>query len=88
MGVFTAINRRGITGNFILSSSLIGVSLPTFLIGVLLIWLFSVELRWLPSFGRGEVVELGGWTTGFLTRVYRDWNGEKLFQFCSRLCIP
>ena len=67
MGVFTAINRRGITGNFILSSSLIGVSLPTFLIGVLLIWLFSVELRWLPSFGRGEVVELGGWTTGFLT---------------------
>ncbi len=67
MGVFTAINRRGITGNFILSSSLIGVSLPTFLIGVLLIWVFSVELKWLPSFGRGEVVELGGWTTGFLT---------------------
>ena len=67
LGVFTAINRRGITGNFILSSSLIGVSLPTFLIGVLLIWVFSVELRWLPSFGRGEVVELGGWTTGFLT---------------------
>ena len=67
MGVFTAINRRGITGNFVLSSSLIGVSLPTFLIGVLLIWVFSVELRWLPSFGRGEVVELGGWTTGFLT---------------------
>ena len=49
------------------SSSLIGVSLPTFLIGVLLIWVFSVELKWLPSFGRGEVVELGGWTTGFLT---------------------
>ena len=67
MGVFTAINRRGITGNFILSSSLIGVSLPTFLIGVLLIWVFSVELKWLPSFGRGEVVDLGGWTTGFLT---------------------
>ena len=67
IGVFTAINRRGITGNFILSSSLIGVSLPTFLIGVLLIWVFSVELKWLPSFGRGEVVDLGGWTTGFLT---------------------
>ncbi|MCP4950690.1 ABC transporter permease [Arenicellales bacterium nBUS_48] len=67
MGVFTAINRRGITGNFILSSSLIGVSLPTFLIGVLLIWVFSVELKWLPSFGRGEVVDFGGWTTGFLT---------------------
>ncbi|MEL6518762.1 MAG: ABC transporter permease, partial [Pseudomonadota bacterium] len=47
--------------------SLIGVSLPTFLIGILLIYLFSVELGWLPSFGRGEIVELGGWTTGFLT---------------------
>ena len=53
--------------NFILSSSLIGVSLPTFLIGVLLIWIFSVELNWLPSFGRGEVIDLGWWTTGFLT---------------------
>jgi len=46
---------------------LVGVSLPTFLIGVLLIWLFSVELNWLPSFGRGEVVDLGWWTTGYLT---------------------
>ena len=65
--MFFGVVRGVFTGNFILSSSLIGVSLPTFLIGVLLIWLFSVELRWLPSFGRGEVVELGGWTTGFLT---------------------
>jgi peptide/nickel transport system permease protein len=50
-----------------MSASLIGVSLPTFLIGILLIYLFSVELNWLPSFGRGEVVDLGGWTTGLLT---------------------
>jgi peptide/nickel transport system permease protein len=47
--------------------SLIGVSLPTFLIGILLILFFGVMLRWLPTFGRGEVVALGWWTTGFLT---------------------
>lgn len=67
LGVFTAIRREGIVANFIMSASLIGVSLPTFLIGILLIYLFSVELGWLPSFGRGEVVQLGGWSTGFLT---------------------
>ncbi len=67
LGVFTAIRRNGFTANFIMSASLIGVSLPTFLIGILLIYLFSVELGWLPSFGRGEVVDLGGWTTGFFT---------------------
>ena len=47
--------------------SLIGISLPTFLIGILLIYLFAVTLGWLPSFGRGEVVRLGWWTTGLLT---------------------
>ena len=66
-GIYTAINKRGWFANFILSSSLIGISLPTFLIGVLLIWIFAVELQWLPSFGRGEVVDLGWWSTGFLT---------------------
>ena len=50
-----------------MSASLIGVSLPTFLIGILLIYIFSVELGWLPSFGRGEVVDLGWWNTGLLT---------------------
>jgi peptide/nickel transport system permease protein len=66
-GIYTAIRRGGLFANVILSLSLIGVSLPTFLIGVLLIWVFAVELHWLPSFGRGEVVELGWWSTGFLT---------------------
>ena len=66
-GIYTAIHRGGWLANAILSGSLIGVSLPTFLIGVLLIWLFAVELKWLPSFGRGEVVDLGWWQTGFLT---------------------
>jgi len=66
-GVVTAINRRGFMSQAIMTSSLIGVSLPTFLIGVLLIWLFAVELGWLPSFGRKGVVEIGGWPTSFLS---------------------
>ena len=67
LGVFTAIRRDGWAANTIMTLSLVGVSLPTFLIGILLIYLFSVELGWLPSFGRGEVVTVGGWRTGFLT---------------------
>ncbi|MDD9921776.1 MAG: ABC transporter permease [Boseongicola sp.] len=68
LGVFTAIRRNGAAANIIMATSLIGVSLPTFLIGILLIYLFSVELGWLPSFGRGETVQIGQWwTTGFLT---------------------
>ena len=67
LGVYTAIRRDGFVSNAIMSASLIGVSLPTFLIGILLIYVFSVELDWLPSFGRGAVVDLGWWTTGFLT---------------------
>ncbi|SPH22361.1 Glutathione transport system permease protein GsiC [Ascidiaceihabitans donghaensis] len=66
-GVFTAIRRNGVLANAIMSASLIGVSLPTFLIGILLIYIFSVELGWLPSFGRGETVQIGNWSTGLLT---------------------
>jgi ABC-type dipeptide/oligopeptide/nickel transport system permease component len=67
LGVYTALNRQGWISNAVMTTSLIGVSLPTFLIGILLIWVFAVELQWLPSFGRGEVVDLGWWTTGLLT---------------------
>ncbi len=67
LGVFTAIRRQGIAANVIMTVSLIGVSLPTFLIGILLIYVFSVELDLLPSFGRGETVMIGSWSTGFLT---------------------
>ncbi len=66
-GIYAAIRRGGWLANAIMTASLIGVSLPTFLIGILLIWIFSVELGWLPSYGRGEVVDLGWWSTGFLT---------------------
>jgi peptide/nickel transport system permease protein len=67
MGVYTALHRRSILSNVFLATSLIGVSLPTFLIGILLIFLFPVTLHILPSFGRGEVVRIGFWTTGLLT---------------------
>ena len=67
LGVFTAIRRQGFAANAIMTVSLIGVSLPTFLIGILLIYIFSVELDLLPSFGRGETVMIGNWSTGFLT---------------------
>lgn len=68
LGVYTALRRRGILSNIFLALSLVGVSLPTFLIGIFLILFFAVLLGWLPSYGRGETVSLGGWTTGFLTR--------------------
>jgi peptide/nickel transport system permease protein len=67
MGVYTGIRRNAFTSRAFMIFSLVGVSLPTFLIGILLILLFAVVLGWLPSFGRGEVVQLGGWSTGFLT---------------------
>ena len=67
LGVYTGINRDGFLSNIILILSLFGVSLPTFVIGILFIYLFSVILGILPSFGRGEVVDLGFWNTGFLT---------------------
>ncbi|MCA0425661.1 MAG: ABC transporter permease, partial [Proteobacteria bacterium] len=66
-GVYTALKRDSLLTKAVMTISLIGVSLPTFLIGIGLIYLFSVELKWLPSFGRGETVKIGGWTTGFLT---------------------
>ena len=66
-GVYTGINREGYVSNFILIISLFGVSLPTFVIGILFIYLFAVILGILPSFGRGEVIHVGFWSTGFLT---------------------
>ncbi|MEM6678220.1 MAG: ABC transporter permease [Pseudomonadota bacterium] len=67
LGIMTAIYQRGWLSSVIMTTSLIGVSLPTFLIGILLIYVFAVELGWLPSFGRGDTVDLGWWSTGFLT---------------------
>jgi len=67
LGVYTALRKDGALAHLLLAASLVGVSLPTFLIGILLILVFAVQLGWLPSFGRGDTVALGWWTTGFLT---------------------
>ena len=67
MGVYTALRRNSWLSQVMLAVSLIGISLPTFLIGILLILVFAVQLGWLPSFGRGDTVALGWWSTGFLT---------------------
>lgn len=67
LGVYTAIRRDSAVSRAIMTVSLVGVSLPTFLIGIGLIYLFAVELRWLPSFGRGDTVQIGSWSTGLLT---------------------
>lgn len=68
LGIFTALKRKSILSGAIMAISLVGVSLPTFLIGIGMIFLFAVELQWLPSFGRGETVQLTSWwKTGYLT---------------------
>lgn len=68
LGVLTAIKRGKWYSEILQFSSIIGVSLPSFVVGILLILVFSVTLGWLPAFGRGDVVDLGFWSTGFLTK--------------------
>jgi peptide/nickel transport system permease protein len=67
-GVYCGLHREAWLSRLLLAVSLFGVSLPTFLIGILLILFFAVLLGWLPSFGRGTTVAVGWWTTGFLTK--------------------
>ena len=67
MGVYTALRRGSFMSQVFMAISLLGVSLPTFLIGILLILVFAVGLGWFPSFGRGDTVQLGWWSTGLLT---------------------
>ncbi|MEP2782849.1 MAG: ABC transporter permease [Pseudoruegeria sp.] len=66
-GVYTALRPRGVATQAILMGTLVGVSIPTFVIGIMLIFLFGVQLGWLPTFGRGGTVSIGGWETSFLT---------------------
>ena len=67
MGVYSGLKRDSVLAKVFQTLSLIGISLPTFLIGILLIYLFAVTLGWLPSYGRGDTVRIGWWSTGFLT---------------------
>ncbi|CAB5159752.1 ABC transporter, permease protein 1 (cluster 5, nickel/peptides/opines) [Olavius algarvensis associated proteobacterium Delta 3] len=70
VGIYTAIFPRSRLSRFTMGFSTLGVSIPVFLTAIMLIYVFSVELNWLPSYGRGETVDLWGWETGFLT-----WDG-------------
>ena len=72
MGVYAALKRGTFISQAFMTLSLLGVSLPTFLIGILLILVFAVMLGWFPSFGRGEVVHIGWWTSGLLTA--KGWH--------------
>ena len=67
LGVFAALRRGTFISQLLMTLSLLGVSLPSFLFGILLILIFAVTFKMLPSFGRGDVVALGSWTTGYLT---------------------
>ncbi len=67
LGVYAALRRGSFGSQVVMTLSLLGVSLPTFLIGILLILVFAVMLKWLPSFGRGDTVAIGAWSTGLLT---------------------
>jgi len=66
-GIYTALKNDGAVANAILVTTLIGISIPTFVIGIFLIYVFGVQLGWLPTFGRGETVAIGWWKTNFLT---------------------
>ena len=66
MGVYAALRRGTFMSQAFMTLSLLGVSLPPFLVGILLILLFAVTLGWFPSFGRGETVQIGWWSTGLL----------------------
>jgi peptide/nickel transport system permease protein len=72
MGVYAALKRGTFISQLFMTVSLLGVSLPTFLIGILLILVFAVNLGWFPSFGRGDVTQLGWWSTGLLTA--KGWH--------------
>ena len=79
MGVYAALKRDTWMSQLLMTVSLLGVSLPTFLIGILLILVFSVVLGWFPSFGRGDVIRLGWWSTGLLT--VKGWHHIALPAF-------
>ncbi|WP_375280358.1 ABC transporter permease [Pseudooctadecabacter sp.] len=66
-GVYTALRPRGVAAQAILMTTLVGVSIPTFVIGIMLIFIFGVQLGWLPTFGRGGTVQIGGWESSLFT---------------------
>jgi len=67
LGVVVSIKPGSLVSRAIMAGSLGGISIPTFLMGILWVMLFAVYLEWLPPFGRGDTVQIGPWRTGFLT---------------------
>jgi peptide/nickel transport system permease protein len=67
LGVVVSVWPTGWVARAIMAGSILGISIPTFLIGILLVMAFSVYMEVLPSFGRGETVQIGFWRTGLLT---------------------
>jgi peptide/nickel transport system permease protein len=67
VGVFSAIYPKSWFSRFVMAFSTLGVSIPVFLTAIILIYFFSVEMNWLPSYGRGDTVNLWGWESGFFT---------------------
>lgn len=67
VGVYCAINPKGLISRIVMTLSIVGISIPVFLTAIFSIYIFAVELNWMPSYGRGETVALGWWRTGFLT---------------------
>ena len=83
LGVYTGLHRDGFISRVLLTASLVGISLPTFLIGIILILIFSVWLNWLPSFGRGVTTSLWGWESNLTS-----WEGFKSIILPSvTLCL-
>jgi len=68
VGVYCAINPKGLISRIVMTLSIVGISIPVFLTAIFSIYIFAVELNWMPSYGRGETVALGWWRTGFLTK--------------------
>ncbi len=71
-GIYAAIYPKSWFSRIVMAASTVGVAIPVFLTAIALIYLFAVELNWLPSYGRGETVNLWGWESGFFT-----WDGLK-----------
>ena len=64
LGLYASVQHRGRVAQAIMTLSVIGIAVPTFLLAIILVWIFSIELGWLPAFGRGETVAIGWWSTG------------------------
>ncbi len=67
LGVYSAIHPKSIFTKFVMAMSSVGISIPVFLTAIMLMYVFSIELGWLPSFGRGETSNILGWESGFFT---------------------